>query len=1758
MTVTAGLEDEGKAGEIRVVRFDGEKGDLRELDASRDGSAVTFETEGTSVISLLDFSLEERSVNARIEEKRGVLYENDDILLEGSMPADGIVEARQVDVEAGGQEALVAYDIKIYADEYMKAAGITWQPDKEPVRVTIKSDALGCGSAAVYHLKDQAAEPECISPSLEVRDGSVTFEAAGFSIYAVVEVDAEPTAYGETASGIDELSYSRAMGGFYMSISRGTSSEYYFTSDVKESGSDSVLEESGDSAAAVWYLEPVEGQYGQFRIYTLKDGNKKYIKQISPASNNNITLADDGSIFEATFNSASGRFYFKVAGTNKYLQHSGSGGGIRLYDGASNAGNSRVLLTYVAPVGEEDPYGLDGETFGIMNRRSGTVGYGMLSDPGKVGNADALRAREMLVRTDPLVSGGLLYVARETDLVMWTFEKIEEDRYYLKSQDGYMRIGSNGSVTIVPEPDEYCVIRVTPGNGANAGKVRLTGTKSNRTINLHGSNQAFYGNAENTGANVWQNLVRESVYSEDDFVEYTARKVSVSDGVNVPDGSQVVVYTRVWNEEKKQYEFYAVDYKGDLVPCFESGDSLVWVGPQVNTALWNFTEYHNPGTNVPSGYYELQNTYSGAYIAPQIGDGRILSDTAPGINLNGRYAGDYFTPILSWDDTYYDYAGFKVENGKIVSCPMSQADTFYFAVIELKGDELTPVETVDHEANGLTLKIIDKSSQKQMSAILGNNDGGMGNVLHQGILSTRLEDNGYPMTMAGRSLSEMYAGAEKANHLFINSIYEGSGYYQFDSSENFAHYEGNQFTVYQELGSVPGKGNTHTHGQFMPFNTLDPSRAHPDNPNNLTDIYGQPLSDSHPRKYEPLYDYEEDADFHFAMELEGHFVMSPDGLDDWGHDIIFEFVGDDDFWLYVDGELVIDLGGIHSAVPGSVNYSTGDVIVNGVPTTIKDIFYNNYLNRDNHTPDQAQAYVDSIFQEKQVNGRTCYVFKDYTAHDIRIFYMERGAGASNLRMRFNMSTVSKDQFLLKKEIRGTDKQDFVSARFPFQIYYQTEEGGEYRLLEQGLAEGTDAKWKVVYYNSSTKVPYKASDQIDGVTYRNVFYLKPGQSAVVTVPENTISYYVKECGVDSSIYNHVYINDEEAQGEVPEGATHTKTFQSVPSSLEDQARVTFGNEVDPDLLRNLSVTKRLFDSAGNELSSEEDSTGFTMRLFLGDELGSYAQGQYYVKDADGNYCRFDAASQSFVSLSVRDFGDLTEEQLAQATFTTSPNGAVSKIPAGHTIEVRGLMVGTRFRVTEEPYDLPAGYGYRQWSEDGKTYTCYKRVEGSFYLAEGDTQNSGVIRDNSNPAIEIHNQRGWGLRAEKKWSDEDFMLSHEDIYAGVFVGEDLLPGSVHQINAYNYTTWFFPDLVEGASFDDYEIREVKLTDPVVQDYYTVTYSRLEVVGEDGIKLSGTTVDGIEESDLTYYASYSEGTPSPVTGNEGEVRTDTITNSRKGGLTIEKRDREGEPLSGAVFTMMKGETREGTFTSGTDGFVTAAYLENGAYTLTEIRAPAGFRAPDTPISITQNGASCSVSCDDPGAYSYDVENSRLVIYNDPYTLKARKVDASGGEPLENAHFALYRQVEATGGTVQKDYYPIDGYEDLISGQGGVIPGIDQTLSPGSYYLTETRAPEGFTLEDPVREVLFTITDTGQILLTEGAGFTGSLVHEGSDYTILVPNGKPPDIIVPVPTNAPFNSPPYLIMLISGFLLLAGIFYAGRRSRHGPRLLPERRDGV
>ena len=136
-------------------------------------------------------------------------------------------------------------------------------------------------------------------------------------------------------------------------------------------------------------------------------------------------------------------------------------------------------------------------------------------------------------------------------------------------------------------------------------------------------------------------FAEQSNLNDDDFVVYTAKKVSVSGTVNddgtidydVRDGDQVVIYTRVWNETTLEYEYYAIDYDGMLVRAYMSGDNISWVGSKVNTMLWDFTEYHELDadgneTDVPNYYYELQNNYSGKYIAPQVTGDEFLAITA--------------------------------------------------------------------------------------------------------------------------------------------------------------------------------------------------------------------------------------------------------------------------------------------------------------------------------------------------------------------------------------------------------------------------------------------------------------------------------------------------------------------------------------------------------------------------------------------------------------------------------------------------------------------------------------------------------------------------------------------------------------------------------------------------------------------------------------------------------------------------------------------------------------------------------------------------------------------------------------------------------------------------------------------------------------------------------------------------------------------------------------------------------------------------
>ena len=1628
------------------------------------------------------------------------------------------------------------------------------------VEIRLLSDSIDDGEQlSLLHFGDELEEMEASAAG-----STVSFSARGFSVYVLVQGPQKPYEPSGLylASSLDEIEEQGA-DGFYLNFNG-----YYLTGGVVHNVTNNADRDGLTATSATYSTHPPEAvkfyftrvSASEFTIYTMSGESRNYVKmsKVSDyAARAGLSLtADESEATPFTIEKiGSGKtFYFsaKLSGTTYYWNRNTKTpgfGAIAGYNGKSDQNTGKIALEYDIPA-QFDPYELDGKSFSLMNYSSGTTGVGLTDAEVVKNESSRLGAKQLLVRSDPMDQSRTLFTSKDAQLAVWTFECIEEDRYYLSCGGKYLCIdGTN--VTLSESANENCVIRPIPGEGGRNGKIRLLAVAANRALSYSGNvNDGFTQAAIADNNNQWFNFVQPSVYGDEDFVEYYAYKVSASDKINVTNGKQIILYMRVWNTKEEKYNFYAIDHNGDLVPCYESGDTIVWIGTRNNTLLWNFTEYYQPGTTQSNGYYELQNGYTGRYIAPQISNGQIFSDSTIGLNLNGRQYGDYYTTVLAWDDSHYDYAGLKTENGKVVSCPVAQAETIYFAVINLADHPLTPVETVDHTALGLTMKMVDFDGNSWQNTVLGSSAGGMGTTLQQGLLATNIEGSasGYPKTQTGASLGDLYAGASTVNHLFIQSVYDGSGYYQFDSSENFAHLNGGEFEVYQELGAAKNPGNTHSHGQFMPYNSLDTSKPHPDNPENLTDIYGHQLSDTYPRKYETLYGYNEAENSYFGMELEGHFAQPANGRDAWGHDIIFEFVGDDDFWLYVDGELIIDLGGIHSAVGASVNYSTGKVVVNGNHTTLYDLFKSNYETRNPSVgANEVNTYLDSIFTTKTVtvNGKeeTQHIFKDYSPHTVRIFYMERGAGASNLRMRFNLASVTPGQVLLSKEIAGTDKQDFASVKFPFQIFYDEGNGAGYQLLDQVMSS-INNQWQVVYYNSSTKVDFARSVTIDGVSYENVFYLKPGQTAAIKIPDNSITYYIRECGVDTSIYDEVKINGETPVEIVPAGASNTKCFETTEDSVSNRVRVNFSNHVNPSALRTLTITKRLFDAAGTELTAAQDNAAFTVRIYLGEEGEYYKLGDYYIKAPDGSYCYFDSAAGGFASTGVSNFDLLTAEQLQKVTFKTSPSGAASKLPAQYSIEIRDLLVGTSFKVVEEDYDIPLGYGKRSWSENEggiqTSYYAYKRVAGSYLVAAGDTQNAGVIRDNSNPHIEIHNQAGWGIRANKVWTDADFMRRHDDTYFAVYVSGSLLPGSVRRIDSYNYTTYFFPALESGSSFADYRVFEVKLSDPAVASDGSVSYSAIERIEENGaLTLGGIDKDGTIRSELHYAASYKQGSGS-------KTRVDTITNTRIGGLRIIKTDWNGTPLAGAAFELTRGTELLGSFRSDADGLVTTAYLEDGSYTLTETRAPKQYQAENSVFTITASAGSFTVTGSGE-SFSYDAATQTLYVKNKPFTLKALVVDAADNSALADVHYALYRQIEASNGELIRDYYPVSGFEDLVSDANGILSGIDQTLESGSYYLSVKRLPAGYELSTPVKETLFTIGTDGIVSIAVGASYTGSLSESGderTDYTITIPLSKENAPIAPTGYQSNTESLVWLFML-SAILLGAGVLFRVMRRR-------------
>ncbi len=235
----------------------------------------------------------------------------------------------------------------------------------------------------------------------------------------------------------------------------------------------------------------------------------------------------------------------------------------------------------------------------------------------------------------------------------------------------------------------------------------------------------------------------------------------------------------------------------------------------------------------------------------------------------------------------------------------------------------------------------------------------------------------------------------EGNYLFsyenTNTDAEHYGYYYYSSTTNAAAYQQSEgrFYVYnkrQEAYNGSTSSATYYDGIFLPYNKPD---------NSQNNAYGYNSHSIHSAQ----------INYWFGMKMETSFYLPEDvGTDSdptnkiRGDNMVFEFSGDDDVWIFVDDTLVMDLTGIHDKTECTINFSTGEVS--------RDLSEYANKRRSGDTSDIYNFYYQSSNGTNQSNNGG-FVLSSLSGlaagdHTLTIYYLERGAYASNLTISFNI------------------------------------------------------------------------------------------------------------------------------------------------------------------------------------------------------------------------------------------------------------------------------------------------------------------------------------------------------------------------------------------------------------------------------------------------------------------------------------------------------------------------------------------------------------------------------------------------------------------------------------------------------------------------------------------------------------------------------------------------------------------------------------
>lgn len=284
---------------------------------------------------------------------------------------------------------------------------------------------------------------------------------------------------------------------------------------------------------------------------------------------------------------------------------------------------------------------------------------------------------------------------------------------------------------------------------------------------------------------------------------------------------------------------------------------------------------------------------------------------------------------------------------------------------------------------------------KGANVAFGTNDKDTTNYVAQGIVGKNLDNKGNLVTSYtkdGEQNGEQakvpffnesaYPDQEKYMRFYNNLQFpftkttndKGVSTYSFDSEKNTVYYDYNNKRIVRKDDLVIHDATEQKNRGYFPFNSTDPSAK--DNLN-----YG------------------------FGTQFTIPFTVTENGKNVDDSDMVFDFTGDDDVWVYIDGALVLDMGGAHNKAVGEINFAKQKATIT---TGTSDAKRGNNFTAGGRVPAENNGKVTVSFSDIKVmkSDGTFVTLADHmkksgTVHELKMYYMERGMWSSNMSITYS-------------------------------------------------------------------------------------------------------------------------------------------------------------------------------------------------------------------------------------------------------------------------------------------------------------------------------------------------------------------------------------------------------------------------------------------------------------------------------------------------------------------------------------------------------------------------------------------------------------------------------------------------------------------------------------------------------------------------------------------------------------------------------------